>query len=155
MCPKPLKACNNFKIIIINFYDKGNLLIISFGTSVGWPSTSSSILQSELSPLTTGPLTTNEASWIVSLYCFTGFVSTLLFGYIADKYGRKTTLLLLAIPQIASWILTIYATNVTYLYAARLCVGVTGGGAYVVLPTLVAEISEDRLITTIIMIPPQ
>lgn len=36
------------------------------------------------------------------------------------------------------------ATNVNYLYTARLMVGIAAGGAYLFVPLLVNEIAEDR-----------
>lgn len=40
----------------------------------------------------------------------------------------------------------IYAQNVYYLYASRLLAGFVGGGVYVVIPLMVAEIAEDRFL---------
>lgn len=36
------------------------------------------------------------------------------------------------------------STDVYHLYTARLLTGMAGGGAYLFVPLLVAEISEDR-----------
>lgn len=77
-----------------------NLLIVGYGTSCGWPSVSFATLQSEQTPLDNGPLTTEQISWIVSIFCFGGLLGTLLFGAMANVIGRKSFVLLMAIPQI-------------------------------------------------------
>lgn len=80
----------------------GNLMIISYGTACGWPSVSFGTLEGEFSPLADGPLSTEEISWIVSLFCMGGFIGTVLLGAIVNFIGRKSYLCVLAIPQIVS-----------------------------------------------------
>lgn len=80
----------------------GNLMILGYGTSFIWPAISFGTLQSELTPLDDGPLSTEEISWIVSIFCFGGFLGTICFGAVANALGRKTFLCLLAVPQIVS-----------------------------------------------------
>lgn len=75
-----------------------------------------------------------------------GIFGTLLTGWICEKYGRKPGLLLTAFPLLINWILIINARSVWYLYASRFLVGISGGGLFAVIPLLVAEISEDRLV---------
>lgn len=43
-----------------------------------------------------------------------------------------------------SWLLIVFGTEVSHLYWSRLMSGASGGGAYIFLPLLVAEISEDK-----------
>lgn len=43
-----------------------------------------------------------------------------------------------------SFLLIIYAQNVYYLYVSRVLTGFVGGGLFVVIPLMVAEIAEDR-----------
>lgn len=75
-------------------------MIIGYGTSFIWPAISFDKLKSELSsPLDDGPVTTEEISWIVSIFCLGGCLGTLCFGIIADRIGRKSYLCWLAIPQ--------------------------------------------------------
>lgn len=105
----------------------------------------STLQSAERSPLDDGrPLTTEEISWIVSLFCAGGFIGTVCFGATSNAVGRKTYLMLLAIPQAMSWLLIIFATDVSYLYVSRVLAGMSGGGCYVIAPLLIADISEDR-----------
>lgn len=57
------------------------------------------------SPLPTGKIDMDEASWIASLICVGGIVGNVIFGYIANKFGRKIPLLLIPIPMIVSLLL--------------------------------------------------
>lgn len=148
---------------ILNSF-QASLIIVSFGTSCGWPSFSFLILESEDTPLKSGPLTTEELSWIVSIFCGGGVFGNFVFGWLVDKCSRKQILYVLSIPQIVSfhfiailslsenslwfyqlsWILIIFAQDAIYLYASRLLTGIAGGGGYIITPILIAEVSEDR-----------
>lgn len=76
-------------------------MIVGYGTSCIWPAISFDTLQSgEWSPLANGPISTEEISWIVSIFCMGGFLGTIFFGLIANALGRKTFLCLMAVPQI-------------------------------------------------------
>lgn len=43
-----------------------------------------------------------------------------------------------------SWLLVYFAQNVYYLYAARLLLGVFGGGSYTIAPLFLSEIAQDQ-----------
>lgn len=79
-----------------------NLLIIGYGTACGWSSVSFVTLQSDQTPLDDGPLSTQEISWIVSMFCVGGLCGTIVLGMMTNAVGRRTFLLLLAVPQIVS-----------------------------------------------------
>lgn len=78
----------------------GNLLTASFGGACGWTSVNFLLLQSDESPLASGKLTLSEASWVVACLTFGGLWGNIVFGYIAEHFGRKWPLILVAIPQI-------------------------------------------------------
>lgn len=79
-----------------------NLLTICEGIGVGWASPSINLFTSDQSPLSSGKISMEEASWIASLICVGGTFGNVIFGYIADKFGRKIPLLLIPIPMIVS-----------------------------------------------------
>ncbi|XP_062704726.1 facilitated trehalose transporter Tret1-2 homolog [Aedes albopictus] len=122
-----------------------NLLAISYGSSSGWMSPSIPILQSENSPLPSGPISTEEGAWIGATLCLGGVVGNIVSGWMADRYGRKWTAYIAVIPQIVSWILVIVADNVYYLIAMRFLSGFGGGVCYMINPMFIAEIAEDRI----------
>jgi hypothetical protein len=59
-----------------------NLLAFSYGASCGWTSASVPILMSEDTPLDTGPMTLNDASWIAAGMMVAGFAGNLLIGWV-------------------------------------------------------------------------
>lgn len=99
---------------------------------------------SDETPLPSGKLTVVEASLVTSLLCIGSLIGNLVFVSLAAKYGRKTPLLMLAVPQIMSFVLIMIAPNVYYLYFARLLAGVVGGGAFVLVPLYVSEIADMK-----------
>lgn len=121
-----------------------NLCTIGYGCSVGWTAAAFLILDSEDSPLPTGRIDMSEIAWIGSILGMGGLIGTVVVGWMADKFGRKNALLAMAVPQIASLLLILYAQNVYYLYASRFLSGFVGGAVFVVIPIMVAEIAEDR-----------
>lgn len=79
-----------------------NILTICEGIGVGWPSPTINLLTSSESPLPSGKIDMEEASWIASLICVGGVIGNVIFGYVADKFGRKVPLILISIPMIVS-----------------------------------------------------
>lgn len=77
-------------------------MTFNYGISVGWPSATLPLLRSEETPLPSGALTLFQASCIGSILCIGGAVGQVLFGWIADKYGRKPAMLLTSVPCVVS-----------------------------------------------------
>lgn len=65
-------------------------------------------------------------------------------GFLVHKIGRRITALIDAIPFIASWMLIIMGTKVWLFYIARILAGLSLGGACVVIPMYIFEISEPK-----------
>ncbi|KAL9706868.1 hypothetical protein quinque_010386 [Culex quinquefasciatus] len=122
-----------------------NLLSLSYGFVCGWTSPSIPVLQSTETPLPSGPITTDQGSWIGAAMCVGGFLGNAVSGWMADRYGRKLTACLAAIPQIISWIMVIIATNPYYLMVMRFLAGFSGGVCFMVIPMFIGEIAEDRI----------
>lgn len=76
--------------------------MIAYGFSCGYSSPTNPLLMSENSPLPSGKITDDEASWIAALTCGGGVVGNTVAGFITNRFGRKLPLLLLAIPKIVS-----------------------------------------------------
>lgn len=73
-----------------------------FGVTVGWSSSSVVKLMSDDTPLSSGPLTLDQGSWISSVMCLGGAFSTVFYGWMSEKVGRKLSLLCLAFPTLVS-----------------------------------------------------
>lgn len=79
-----------------------NLLFIGYGVTAGWSSPNIRLLTSDESPLASGSITMEEASWVASLLCVGGVIGNLFFGFVTNAYGRKMPLILIVIPTIVS-----------------------------------------------------
>lgn len=93
---------NNFMFLtkIYCFFSTVNLLNLMYGLAAGWPSSSLLILESDdTSPLEQGALDKEERSWVTSLFAISGVFGTIFFYWISDIYGRKYTLMSMAIPH--------------------------------------------------------
>lgn len=121
-----------------------NIITLAHGVVQSWTSPVLPFLQSDESPLTSGPITTEEASLIGSLSCVGGFTGTFLYAFFADKYGRKKAILCLAPPTILFWLSVIYAKTVFHLYVGRILAGLCGGGVYIIITIYTTEIAQDK-----------
>lgn len=71
--------------------------MLTNGLVLGWP-IFLPLLMSDDSPLPTGKITLDEASWMVSLPCFGSLFGNVFFAYLTRIYGRKKPLIAVAIP---------------------------------------------------------
>jgi MFS family permease len=122
-----------------------NLITLSHGVAIGWLSPSLPYLRSDESHLTTGPLTSENVSWIGSLSAVGAFFGAVIFGKVSQKFGQKLTLVLLVVPHLCFWTLVYTSKHVFQLYVARVCAGLTGGGTIRTLSMFVTEISEKTV----------
>lgn len=119
-----------------------NLLTLIYGISVGWAAPNFVLFQSEDSPI--GRLETHQISLIASLLCAGGVLGTFFFGWIADIWGRKLVLFLVALPQMLGLLLLAIGDHCNYVYASRVLLGFGGGGISILIPVFVAEISSEK-----------
>lgn len=87
-------------------------------------------------------ITEEEGSWIGSLLALGAMLGALASGPMADKLGRKKSLLLLAAPFLLSWAIIIFSSKLWLIYVARFIVGSGVGAACVIVPTYISEIAE-------------
>lgn len=118
---------------------------MSHGCAMGWISPFIPYLRSPETHLLSGPLTSDDLSWIGSLLSIGGMVGSILFGSITGKMGKKNAMFLLVIPHLCFWALVYFGTQAYHLYIARFLAGITGGGALRTLTLYVAEMSENRI----------
>lgn len=60
------------------------------------------LYDSEDCPLPSGRVQLDELGWIASLLGVGGLVGTIASGWMADRIGRKYSLLAMAVPQIVN-----------------------------------------------------
>lgn len=120
-----------------------NMCAISYGGLIGWLSPSLLVLLSLNTPLSAGPITTPEASWLGSISYLGGFFGTFLFLVVIKLLGRKWAFCVLAVPYFIFWLTVLFADRLEYLYAARVLAGLAGGGTSIAIPLYVSEIADD------------
>ncbi|ETN57863.1 sugar transporter [Anopheles darlingi] len=122
-----------------------HIITASYGVTVGWPAPIIPLLRSPETPLPTGPITVEEASWVGATLCIGGTTGTILFALLHTYLGKKVGLLLMSVPHIILWTLILVGDNVWYIYGARFCSGLTGGGVVSVVPLYIADIADKRI----------
>lgn len=120
-----------------------NILTFCHGLAFGFVSPLMKLLYSPETPLYR-PVTIEELSWIGANTCLGGLFGDLFAGILLDRIGRRRTMIMSCIPQIALWIITIFASDVYHFYIARFLGGFAGGALYVANPIYVAEISSKE-----------
>ncbi|XP_048507804.1 facilitated trehalose transporter Tret1-like [Athalia rosae] len=112
------------------------------GIHTGWTSPSLVKLQANNSDV---PVTPDQGSWIASIYPISFIPGVFIAGLIVNRWGRKVTLHLIAIPEALAFALIIAAKNYWWLYIARALAGVSSGMTCTAIPMYLGEISEDRV----------
>ncbi|PSN50540.1 hypothetical protein C0J52_03507, partial [Blattella germanica] len=120
-----------------------NFATVTAGCSLGWTSPA-------LPKINLGSpdnerwlyLETEESSWVGSLVAAGAILGPFLVAYMADKIGRKWTLLSTAIPALIGWIMIVFVETFGPLCAARFILGVGVGMVFAITPMYVGEIAE-------------
>lgn len=128
-----------------HIYFSVNLITLSHGCAIGWLSPFLPYLRSSESHLSSGPVSSDDVSWIGSSLCIGGFFGTIIFGKISQKFGNRVALLLLVVPHFAFWMLVLFSTHIYHLYLARAFAGLTGGGTLRTVSLFITEISENKI----------
>jgi SP family facilitated glucose transporter-like MFS transporter 8 len=115
---------------------------VTAGSALGWTSPAQPKLEAGEENEGWILLSSEETSWIGSLTPAGSVIGPILVGLLADRIGRKWTLLLTACPALISWIMIIFADTVVTIYVARFILGISVGMIYAVSPMYVGEISE-------------
>uniref|UniRef100_A0A8D8SHU6 Facilitated trehalose transporter Tret1 n=1 Tax=Cacopsylla melanoneura TaxID=428564 RepID=A0A8D8SHU6_9HEMI len=119
-----------------------SLSVFSVGQTFGW---SSPVLQYLTSPESPVPMNQDQSSWVVASMEFGCWAIPFLAGMMADKIGRKWTLMLTGPAYAISWIMAIYSRSVWGLYAVRILQGLCVATVFVVCPLFLGEISETKI----------
>eukprot|EP00128_Syssomonas_multiformis_P015955 Colp12_sorted_trinity150504_noHs@26012 len=91
------------------------------------------------------PISTIQWAIVVSAFAIGGLVSGSTGGLIAERFGRKKTMLLNNLTVLLAAGLTCFATHVGMLIAGRFVVGLASGMATVVVPMYLSEIAPVHL----------
>lgn len=113
------------------------------GTSLGWTSPEIPLLKGFNENPLTEPLTDAQESWVGALLPLAAAIGPFAAGLLADKIGRKKTLLLAGFPCFIAFAINCVANSVNYFYISRLLCGLSAGIIFTVLPMYIGEISDD------------
>lgn len=121
-----------------------NLASVMVGTALGWTSPSGPKLASlDTTPLDTIP-SASENSWIASLVAMGALIAPFIAGPLAERIGRKYTLLGSSAFFIVSWILLLTAHTVVQVLVARFLQGLGVGFVMTVQTMYIGEIASSE-----------
>ena len=116
------------------------------GTALGWSAPAGSRLVDEEQYF---PISRTQFDWVASVFTLGAAISCLPIGFLMKKFGRKWTMLSLALPFMIGWLLVIWAQNFVMLLIGRFVIGIAGGAFCVSAPQYSAEIAEKEIRGTI------
>lgn len=114
-------------------------MAVGIGTAMAWTSPVLPQLYQADSWLV---ITPEQGSWVGSLLALGAIAGAIPSGPMADKLGRKKSLLLLSTPFLLSWAIIILASRLWLIMVARFVVGIGVGATCVLIPMYVSEIAE-------------
>jgi MFS family permease len=85
-----------------------------------------------------------KLGWAVSCLGWGALGGNAVAGFFSDRFGRKKVLIFTALLFAASALLSAFATNFTTFVLSRIIAGVAVGGAILVAPVYIAEISPSK-----------
>uniref|UniRef100_A0ABD2XVR4 Major facilitator superfamily (MFS) profile domain-containing protein n=1 Tax=Trichogramma kaykai TaxID=54128 RepID=A0ABD2XVR4_9HYME len=118
------------------------LITLEIGISIVWSSPYLAQLMEPDSPL---PLSPSEASWVAALLYLGRLIGSVTGAASVDLFGSKKSCLFSALPIAAGWILTYVATSATWLYAARISLGLGFGFGYACFSLYLGEVSDPKI----------
>lgn len=118
---------------------------MAYGVSVAWGAIALPVLQSENTPLYSGPITSADTSWLSSCLCLLALLSTPILCALSNRIGRKALGYIVAGLHLVSWFLLCTTEHHSFLYLARATFGVAAGATLVFVPLYVSEVAEDSI----------
>lgn len=103
------------------------------------------LISVENPPLASGPLTSEEISWVGSLNCIAAIIGAATFGYFTPLFGSKRSLIVLACPLAVFWLLIYFGQTYYHVLIARFIGGWTASGVQGGTILFVSEIANDDI----------
>lgn len=125
-------------------FQTANILCLGHGNLLGWMSPSIPVLLSDETPLKSGPLTSEQLSWIGSINSIGAISGTFTTGILITFMGCKRAMLFLSLPSILFWVLIFIGNTYYHILIARIFFGFVGGGIQTTLILYTFEIANDK-----------
>lgn len=90
-------------------------------------------------------ITPEEESWIGACLGLGATFGPFLWGFLADKIGRKYTMIALSIPFGTAYLVLAFAQTVELYYTGRFLAGISLGGLFMIAPLFCTEVAEDKI----------
>ena len=119
-----------------------SILSTTIGLVTGWTSPYMAQLTSPTSEL---PITSAQASWVVSLLPLGRFLGAIIGSVLVEFLGSKKTLLLTGLPLVPGWIFIICANSAYWLYISRLMSGISMGMIFTCFALYIGEIANPKI----------
>ncbi|KAF5280920.1 hypothetical protein FQR65_LT03069 [Abscondita terminalis] len=137
---KTLK-CQRFSQYIAGL--TASLPVLSMGMVAGWSGNAiDDLLTGKLNNI---PINESLLSWIISVPNLAPIFLIILSGILSDRFGRKTTILLLMIPLTIGWFLIVFANSADLVIIGRFVTGIGTGSLYSIVPIYLTEVSEREI----------
>lgn len=117
------------------------------GVLSGWLSAVLPFFQSGDSPV--GPITQEYISWLGSIPFLSALAGTFIWGNLSERYGRKKTGIILAIPHVIMYSILCLSHNQTAVLIARIIGGLSNVGCLMCVNLYVKEISSNKMRATL------
>ncbi|CAG7834851.1 unnamed protein product [Allacma fusca] len=121
-----------------------NIGAFALGNAIGWSAPSLPNIE-ELGDFDNLQANSDMATWIGALTPLGCFFSGFVAGYLIDKIGRKMTMLVMALPFVAGWLIIAFAPNAPCVLVGRFITGFCGGSFTLAVPVYASEIAEDSI----------
>ncbi|XP_050304498.1 facilitated trehalose transporter Tret1-2 homolog [Anthonomus grandis grandis] len=121
----------------------GNLAAFAAGITLGWTSPVIPKLESPSQTPLSEVISASDKGWIGSLLPLGAVLGPFIAGPLAEKIGRKRTLLFGNLPLVLGLIINLTTSSSVYWLGSRFLCGVSVGLTFTVLPMYVGEIAED------------
>lgn len=118
--------------------------MLANGLVLGWPVQFLPKLESIDSPLASGPLNSDEISWVMSINSVGSLLGLICNGFIISIIGSKRILLCCTVLILVFWLLIHLATNFYWILLARFISGCTGSTIFLALILFSSEVANDK-----------
>ncbi|KAJ4442967.1 hypothetical protein ANN_04614 [Periplaneta americana] len=122
-----------------------NVLYLSTGLTIGWPSPTLPVLREDESILGGRTITVDEESWLGSLPYLGGLVATPFHSYINQNFGRKSTGYFTALSFALGWLCISFGNGIAIFCIGRFILGMGLSGTAVIGTLYIGETSQDDM----------